>query len=154
MNKKRTAIIAGVVGGALALGTGGAAFAYWSAQATGTGSASTSSDVEWTVTADAATGDALAPGVGTQSVTVHVTNAGSGVQKLSSVTGAIKNADGTAWTSGTCSAADYTLTVAPVSGEVAVGAELTTTATIAMVNRNANQDDCKNASVPLYFTAS
>lgn len=154
MNKKRMAIISVAAGGALAIATGGAAFAYWSAQGTGTGSASTTGDVSWTVTSDAATGDALAPGAGTQSVLVHVTNSGSGVQKLTGVTAEIKNSDGTAWTSGTCSAADYTVTVDAVSGDVAVDAEKTTTAHISMVNRDANQDDCKAASVPLLFTAS
>jgi len=153
--KKRTIAIASVAaGGALAVATGGAAFAYWSAQGTGSGSASTSADTQWTVSADAATGDALAPGSGAQTVTVHVTNSGTGVQHLASVAAAVKKADGTVWSSGTCSAADYSLSVAPVSGDVAAGAALSTTVTISMVNRSANQDDCKDASVPLYFTAS
>ena len=55
-----------------------------------------------------------------------------------------------------CSAADYTVT-APVftAGNVNPGSTVTGTATIQMINRTAvNQDGCKLATVPLYFTAA
>ncbi|MDV8146965.1 hypothetical protein [Arthrobacter sp. B10-11] len=133
---------------------GGAAFAYWSATGTGTGEASTGETVAFTVLSTPATGDALSPGGPVQTAAFTVTNGNTGTQNLASVTAEVANADGTEWTAGNCSAADFLVgSPAITTGQLAAGAVANGTVTIQMVNRNANQDDCQGVTVPLYFEA-
>jgi len=155
--EKRTKkfIIAGVAA-ALVIGGGGAAFAYWTAQGEGTGTATTGVSVEFAVTSLAPVGDPLVPGGSTQSVTFTVANDSTTPQTLTSVTVAVANADGSEWIAVTgCSAADYTLgTPSVVYGEIAGGADVSGTVTIAMNNLGTDQDACQGVTVPLYLVAS
>ena len=155
--EKRTKkfVIAGVAA-ALVIGGGGAAFAYWTAQGTGTGTATTGVSTDFTVTSVAPVGDPLVPGGSSQSVTFTVANESTTPQTLTSVTVAVANADGTAWTAVPgCSAADYTIgTPSVVYGEIAGGADVSGTVTIAMNNLGTDQDACQGVTVPLYFVAS
>ena len=63
---------------------------------------------------------------------------------------------GNLWTSGKCTADDFAVAIIkpPAFGDVAPGEKVTGVASVQMVNTNANQDDCKNVKVPLYFYAS
>lgn len=133
---------------------GGAAFAYWTATGIGTGAASTGETVAFKVLSSPATGDALSPGGPIQSVAFTVKNENTGTQNLASVTAKVATDDGSAWTAGSCSAADFLVTdPAITTGQLAAGATASGTVTIQMVNRNANQDDCQGVTVPLYFEA-
>ena len=147
---------AGIVGGtALALLGGGVAIAYWTTSGTGTGSASTGTSSAFEVSTDAATGAVMTPGGPTDTVAFHVKNNNSGVQRLQTVTVKVANDDGSAWTSGNCSAADYSIgTPSFTAGDVESGATVDGTVTISMNNLDSNQNDCKNVDVPLYVSAS
>ncbi|GAA2002158.1 hypothetical protein JL107_01775 [Nakamurella flavida] len=153
--RRKAAVVVGA--GVLLLG-GGVAYAYWSSTGTGSGAAETGSAPAFVVASDPATGDPLTPGGPAQSVAFSVTNPSTGVLNLASVLVTVANADGTTWTAGptgACSAADYSVgTPAITYGPIAAGAAANGSVTIAMVNRSANQDECKNVTVPLYFAAS
>jgi hypothetical protein len=151
-NSKRIKIVAG--GTAVLMG-GGIAFAYWTSNGAGKGSASTGTDTPWAVTSDAASGGLLTPGGPTQTVAFHVKNNNTGVQRLQAVAVSVANADGSPWSSGSCDAADFSVgTPTFTSGDVASGATTDGTVTISMNNNNENQDDCRGLTVPLYFAAS
>jgi hypothetical protein len=152
----RTKTVAIVTGITLSLAGGGIAFAYWTSTGTGTGSATTGASVALTITADTAVGT-IAPGSAGQTVQFTVANPGPGVQNLTSVTVAIATGAGVPWVPPTnCLLADYTaaITTAPTPGPMAVNATRTGTATVTLANTGLNQDACKGASVPLYFTAA
>jgi hypothetical protein len=135
---------------------GGAAFAYWSANGTGSATATAGQDANFTITSTV-TGEPLSPGGPIQTVEYTVTNPGTGVQKLSNVVVTIANDDNSTWTPGSgCSAADFRI-VSPTFTPIelaANGGSTTGTVTLQMVNLDENQDRCKGASVPLYFSAS
>ena len=160
--KKKLAAAATVL---TVLGGASVAVAYWTSTGTGSGSATAGTSSAWEVTTDAATGSLLTPGGPTQTVAVHVKNNSSGAQGLAQVVARVANADGTAWSSGTCDADDFsvsgeaagashTITYSPVEN-VAAGATKDDSVTITMINKTTvNQDDCKSVTVPLYFAAS
>lgn len=151
--KKRLAVILTAV---MLVAGGGAAFAYWSSIGSGSGTATTGTSSAFTVATSTATGGVLTPGGSPQSVAFTVTNPGTGTQTAAAVAVTVANADGTPWIAVTgCSAADYTVgtpTFAP--GQIAPGANKAGTVTITMNNLATNQDGCKSASVPLYFSVS
>lgn len=153
---KKFAIVG--IAAALVIGGGGAAFAYWTAQGTGTGTATTGNSVDFTVTSVAPVGDPLFPGGPEQTVTFTVANdgAGAGPQTLTSVTVSVANADGSAWTAVSgCSAADYAIgTPSVVYGEIASGDDVSGTVTITMNNLGTDQNACQGKTVPLYLVAS
>jgi len=154
LNKK---IAVGLASATIVAIGAGAAYAYWTTTGAGSGSASTGTSSAWEVTSDASVGSPLSPNGPTQTVAVHVKNNNSGVQHLNGVSVAVANSDGTAWTSVSgCSAADYAVSfTSPVAtGDVASSATVSGVASIQMLNLGSNQDGCKNATVPLYFSAS
>ena len=136
---------------------GGAAFAYWTTSGNGSANTSAGTNKSFTITSTAA-GDPLSPGGPIQTFTFTVSNpADAGVQKVSAVTAAVLTSSGGDWTSVSgCSAADFTVgTPSFTATELAPGASTTGTVTLQMKNRTGvNQDGCKSASVPLYFTAN
>lgn len=154
-NAKNRKIAVFAVTAALVLGGGGAAFAYWTSTGSGTGTATTGESTDWVVTSSPAIGGPLTPDGPSQSVAFNVANPSTGSQELTSVVVTVANGDGSAWTSGDCSAADYVVD-APVIvyGTVAGSADVDGTVTISMIDTGVNQDDCQTADVPLYFVAS
>lgn len=140
------------------IGGAGIAGAYWTSTGTGSGSAKAGTDGPWVVMTDTALGDPLSPGGPTQDVAVHVTNSGSGVQHLNAVDVSVADTatDGSpsAWTSGACSAADFTVVGELPDVDVLAGATYDGTLTITMDDTGVNQDDCKGVTVPLYVSAS
>ena len=156
-----------IVGGA------GIATAYWTSTGTGSGSATAGTSSPWAVSTDAATTTPpgspatpalpLTPGGPTSTVAFHVKNNNSGNQKLASVSISVANSDGTPWTAAPgCSAADFNVggagagleSIQSPNIDLAAGATHDGTVTLQMVNRNASQDACKNAIVPLFVSAS
>lgn len=175
-SKKRVAAIGAIT--AATLVGGGMAYAYWTAEGTGVGSAEVGSTAAWTVAEspdpiDIALAETplLAPGTGTQVHTYVVKNMGSGVQDLAEVE--VSVAPG--WSNGIadplCTAADFSIGGATagtaysdteLAGSFAAGVERKGTFTVEMVNREdetpgdgtGNQDNCKGAVVDLVFKAS
>ncbi|WP_375479488.1 hypothetical protein [uncultured Jatrophihabitans sp.] len=135
---------------------GGISFAYWTADGTGTGAATTGTSTGFTVAGGTPTGGPLAPGGGAESVPFTVTNPGAGEQLLSAVTATIANADGSAWTAVPgCSADDYTVATPVVGfGEIVAGGTSDGAVSVSMNDTGLNQDACQGVSVPLYFVAS
>jgi hypothetical protein len=177
-SKKRVAAI-GVVTAATLVG-GGMAYAYWTAQGTGTGSAAAGSSAAWTVGESLVPADVAAANlpllvpdgaIGTGSIQTHkfnVQNSGSGTQSLAKVEISVdpawapKDVDGS---QPACSAADFSIGGSPAGetkidtspalvGSFAAGAPKQATVTVQMINRSTNQDNCKGVTVPLVFSAS
>jgi hypothetical protein len=148
-------LIMGLVAGLTLAGTG-VAFAYWTADGTGEGTATTGVSVAFAITSAPAVGDPLSPGGDPQTVAFTVTNPSAGVQFLAGTTVSVAEDDGTPWTAQPgCSAADYTATIttAPAPGEIDGGESVAGTASITMINSANDQDGCQGADVPLYFEA-
>ncbi len=145
-----------VIGGAAVLLIGGgAAYAYWSSTGVGVSEVDTGSAPSFIVTSTPGTGGPLSPGGPVESVAFNVQNPSSGVLNLASVTAAVANADGSAWNSGNCSAADFAVGTPSITyGQIAAGADVDGTVTVQMINRAQNQDDCQGLVVPIYFVAS
>lgn len=135
----------------------GVAFAYWTSTGTGTGSATTGTSSAFAVTTDAGTpAKTLTPGGPSETVAIHIKNNNSGHQAVSVVHVTVANTDGSAWTSGNCSAGDFTVldpTIATPQ-DVASGATYESSVTVAMRNLTTNQNDCKDITVPLYVAVS
>ncbi len=145
------------------------AYAYFTSTGSGTGNATVGTDSAWTVGQTGSTGAAnLYPdaAIGTGSVQTKaydVTNPSAGHQNLTSVTVKVAMADGSPWTSGTCSKNDFSVGGAPVgttytdtdsAGNFAGGETRSDTVTVQMIDSGSNQNDCRGLTVPLYFFAS
>lgn len=151
--KKLTALTA-----ALVLLGAAAAVAYWTVGGSGSGTASTGTTESITVN-QTSTVEGMGPGVAAQPLSGNFDNDNDGPVFVSTVTAAI----GTITGGGpTCEATDYTLTnpVSDVNAQIPAGTGVgswgtTDTPTIAFNNKPAeNQDDCKNASVEIVYTAN
>lgn len=151
-NRKTGVVVAALV----LIGVGGTAFAYFTSTGSGATEAATGDSTSWQVTTSGVAGEPLTPGGPTDTVEVTVANTNSGVQSLSDLTVVVADKDGKQWTSGKCTADDFAVAIIkpPAFGDVAPGEKVTGVASVQMVNTNANQDDCKNVKVPLYFYAS
>ena len=148
--KKISLVMAAVV-----LGTGGAAFAYWTAGGSGTGEATTG-----TVTAltahQTSTVTAMAPGGSAQTLSGDFDNPNTGPVYVATVTASISSVTKAAGApAGTCDASDYTLSTATmtVGHEVAAGSgvDAWTGATLKFNNKATAQDACKGATVNLAY---
>ncbi|MEV6876676.1 hypothetical protein [Amycolatopsis sp. NPDC051128] len=135
---------------------GGIAFAYWTSTGTGAGAAKTGTSTLFTIIGQTPVGT-IAPGNAGQTVGFTVTNPSGSPQYLTAVTVALAGPTGTPWVPPTgCLIADYTATIttAPPAGDILAGDSVTGTATVTLANTEANQNPCKGADVPLYFTAT
>src|SRR4051794_10051762 len=128
----------------------GAAFAYWTAGGSGTGSANTGTSSPITAV-QTTTVSAMAPGDAAQPLSGNFNNTNSGPVYVATVTASISSVTTASGVTGTCDASDYTLTGA----SMAVGAEVAsgtgkgtwTGASIKFNNKATNQDACKSATV-------
>jgi len=151
--KKR---IIGTTAALVALG-GGAAFAYWTAAGNGSTTTNAGTSKNFTISSTV-TGEPLSPNGPVQTFTFTVTSpSNAGVQKVSAVIAKIATDTGNDWTlvSG-CSKDDFSVSTPQFTAkELAPGESTTGTVKLQMIDRpGVNQDGCKNASVPLYFSAS
>ena len=147
---KKKAIIATVLVVPL---SAGAAFAYWTAGGSGTGSAATGTNVAITAVQTSVV-TAMAPGVAGQTLSGTFTNTNTSPVYVTSITASISGvtkADGVA---GTCDSTDYTLANAAMTVNAEAGIDDLSTwtgATIAFNNKGTNQDACKGATVNLAY---
>jgi len=154
---KRRGIKVVAVAAALVV-AGGAAFAYWTAGGSGTGSATTGNTSPVTVVQTSpVTG--LAPGVGAQILSGTFNNPNSGPAYVGTVTVSIASVvKAVGAPAGTCDGTDYTLSSNPLAYNAEVVAADTSTWTgpaIAFNNKpTTNQDACKGATVNLAYTVS
>jgi hypothetical protein len=161
---KSKKVIALVVGIAVAASMAVGAYAWFSSTGTGSGSATVGTSTPWAVTTLSATGGPLTPGGPTESITYKVKNNSTGYQNLANVAISVANSDGSAWTSvAGCSKSDFSIDSAgsgttyndtALAGDIAPGATVTGSISLAMLDSGTNQDGCKNATVPLYLSAS
>lgn len=152
--KSRVALAGAVV---VALAGGGVAYGYWSTNGTADGSAtSTAGAASLTITQTAAPKD-LAPGVPAGVIAGTVTNNAAHSAYVHQVTVTIRSVTQAENATGTCSAADYTLSkaVMDVKAELAQNATANFSgATLAFNDTASNQDGCKGAVVNLAYVAS
>jgi hypothetical protein len=157
---RKRIIIAGVAAGAVVLGTGGAAYAYFTTSGNGTGNATVASAAgAWSVTGGSGT-TALTPG-GSENLIFTVTNSGSQVVNLGQVAASIpatggdvlKNDGSGHWVEATgCDASWFQTGTIVVDGglnqSIAVGGHTTVTVPVAMSNPATNQDACQGILGP------
>ena len=161
---KSKKVIALILGTAVAAFLTVGAYAYFTSSGNGSGSATVGDSTTWAVTTLSATGGPLTPGGPTESITYQVKNNSTGSQKLSSVAISVANNDASAWTAVSgCSKSDFSIDGAAAgltfndtahAANLAPGATATGSITLQMVDSGGNQDGCKNATVPLYLSAS
>lgn len=136
--------------------SGGAAFAYWTAGGSGTGTASTGSTVPITAV-QTSTVTALAPGGAAQTLAGNFDNTNAGPVYVATVTASIASVTKASGApAGICDPTDYTLTGATmtVNAEVASGTGKGSWTGAQLVFNNkpsANQDACKGATVNLSY---
>lgn len=160
-SKKKLVVTAAVA--AVLVGSGTAAFAYWTSQGTGTGSATTAAAATALTVEQSTQPAGMYPGDAAQDLVVTVTNPGpnkaqvAGVRAVVTITKAVG-------ATGTCTPADYQVNGVqlPDSGQVALrwsptelasGASQTSDNTVHFFDTSANQDGCKGATVVFAYTA-
>jgi hypothetical protein len=134
----------------------GTAFAFWTNTGSGEGSATTGTNVAITVNQTSTSDVALVPGGPVQPLSGTFTNTNSSPVFVDHVTVSITAGFSVRPDASkpACTSADYTL-VQPT----ATNAQVTTDspwagASIALINRATNQDNCKGAVVPLTYTSN
>lgn len=154
---KRNTAIAIVTAALLAIG--GGAFAYWTLTGSGSGSAATGTVSGSLTVVQTSTISNLRPGGTAQTLSGNFTNTDASPVYVASVTASISSVTkATGAPSGTCTAADYTLSnaVMTVAAQVPSGTAqgAWTGATIAFNNTGANQDACQGATVTLSYATA
>ena len=154
IEKKKTKLAA--TSAAVVLVGGGAAFAYWTAGGSGTGSATTGTVTALTAVQTSAV-SGMRPGDANQTLSGNFNNPNSGPVYVSTVTASIASVTQAVGAVGSCDATDYSLTdaVMQVNDQVPAGDGQGSWfgAKIKFNNKPAvNQDGCKGATVSLSYT--
>jgi hypothetical protein len=150
--KKKSVALAII--GAVTVGASIAAFAYWTAGGSGTGTADTGTFVALTAVQTSTISD-MHPGDSAQTLSGTFDNPNDGPVYVTSVTASIASvtkAGGAV--AGTCDATAYTLANATMNIGAEVLADDSSTwsgATIKFNNKGTNQDQCKGATVNLAY---
>ena len=145
LNKKVAAV--GLAAGII-LGSAGAAFAYFSGNGSGPGSAATGS-ITGTDLAISQTNTltGLLPGGPTGTLDLTIKNNGSGSEEVGTVTGTVTTvSNGTLVGPEACSTSFYTVAPVAVNVDLAAGASKNVTTTVSMADDNNNQDNCQAAN--------
>jgi hypothetical protein len=134
---------------ALAVGLAGTAFAYFTANGSGSGSASVGSSTA--VTLDGTiTGD-LYPGGAPAAVSVKVTNPGSGSQHVGSVHLVSVAADAD---HSDCDTSAFSMSDITVDQLLASGANTTVNGSLSMSDTGVSQNACQGAALTLTFSSN
>lgn len=147
--RRRKALVPLLLIGILALS--GVAVAFWTANGTGSGSATIGADSGVTIDPVSLAGT-LYPG-GSVAVSFKVTNDSSStairIGKVVADTGTGTN--GITGLPTGCSAADFTLADVAVNTEIAASGSYSGAGTLAMANTSSNQDACKGATPTIHL---
>jgi hypothetical protein len=147
-------VVVGSVVGVLALG--GLAFAFWTAGGSGTGSGATGSGSALTVN-QTVSPTGLYPG-GSVALSGNFTNPNSGSVYIASVTATVTAFSVQADSSKpSCTQADFSISgTATVAAQIPAGSGVGAWSGLSlnMTNAGTNQDNCKNITVPIAYTAS
>lgn len=171
MWRRRPIVIGGVL--LLVLSISGIAYAYWTTSGTGVGTATTGAGQAVTVTQLAANPSGLAPGGAAQPIPFKITNPAANPLHIATVTITVSSVNytnaagaGTGSTAAdhpagfpavTCSDTDFDITQPTAINQDLANGDTSfdpSGATIAMINKVTNQDDCKNTTVHLAFAAA
>lgn len=160
---KRKLVVTTAVAAVL-VGSGTAAFAYWTSQGKGTGSATTAAAATTLVVTQTTAPEDMFPGDAAQDLVIKVSNPGPNMVKIAGVS-AIATVEKATGAVGTCDPSDYQVNgkPLPVGGTV----DLLWTAveldakkdqdsknTVNFNNKvDANQDGCKGATLTFQYTA-
>lgn len=165
----KKAVVVGTAA-ALVLGLSGVAFAYFTNNSTGTGSATVGSQASWTFDQTGFTGgpmfpEALGSLTTAETISYTVTNNGGVAETLNNVDIAVSpgwsHSDGAG--DPACNASDFSIGGNAVGtaydtgslGSVASGATTSAqTVTVELVDNGAIQNSCEGVTVPLTYTAS
>jgi hypothetical protein len=155
IGRKRTSAALGIL---LSLAVAGGAFAYWTISGSGSGTA-TAGTVSAVTVNQTSTVSGLYPGGSPVTLAGTFTNPNSSEVYISSVTATVSAVTtGTELGKDPCTPADFaiggsaTLNAEIPSGPGVVGAW--SGLTVRMLDTGANQDNCKNASVTISYTAN
>jgi hypothetical protein len=143
------------------LAVAGGAYAYFSSNGSGTGSATVGTATNFTVTAQAATGS-MYPGAGSSTFTYVVNNPGTGAENVTGTTATVASSGGNILDGGTpvsgCSASWFTASNTAPTGlpqDLAGGTSSTSgSVTVTMSDSGTNQDACKGHSPQITISAS
>ena len=156
-SRRRTKVVVLTAGLVL---VGGAAFAWWTAGGSGTGSATTGTVEGITIKQTTTIAD-LYPGQAPVALAGNFDNGNDGPVRVAQVTVAIQTGWSAQADSGkpACTAADFTLTQPdpqPAGSQVPAGNGVGSWggATIQLNNLPSNQDNCKNVTVPLVYSSN
>jgi hypothetical protein len=144
VTKKRVILIAVA---ALAIGLGTSAFAYFTSSGNGSGSAAVGSAA--TVELSGSPVGTLYPGGPDLPVTVTIHNAGSGSQRVGTVSGAVANAN-----SGTCLGSWFVVDSVDYNQVLAPGASDTVSTTVSMPDSGTNQDACQGQALTINWSSN
>jgi hypothetical protein len=148
LNYRKPAVAVAIVGGVLAI-SGTAAFAYWTAQGTGTGTAKTADASQPLTITQAAVSGALTPGGSALPISGSVANPNTfGVPFELTAVPSVDSAHAG------CQASWYTVTLTTSPTTVAANGSAAFSGTIAMADAPENQDACKGATVTVTYTAA
>ena len=134
---------------AVSLGTGMAAFAYWSASGSGTGSASSTAGESVTITQTGTVND-LEPGQTTPDTLVGTLTVSNGMYAyVGTITPTV-----TGTSSPGCSASDFTVAASTYDQEVQGSATGVTLGTIVFNDTSSDQDACKGVTVDISYSSN
>lgn len=141
--------------------TATAAYAYWTTDGAGSGSATVAGDYASRIVVNQLVSPSgLVPGGEAQTVSGDFANSNPGDVSVVSISAEIKNPDGAAWSvqsdpaKPACTKADFALTVKV--DDALVEAEATHdggwSGKLSLLNGAGNQDNCKGATPPIQYT--
>lgn len=153
---RRQRIAAGVTALVL-VGSGTAAFAYWTSTGQGTGSGSTTAGASnLSITGDVST--ALYPGQAAQNFTATVTNNADNNAQVAGLTAYVTTdktgCDGTNYSINGSADAASPVALTWTAVDLAKDASATSANTIQFVNKATNQDACKGATLTLHYASN
>jgi hypothetical protein len=154
MNKK---LVTGVATGAIVLAGSGVALAYWTASGNGSGTGTTTAGASNLTIWQKGTVTGVYPGGPAMPVVATITNNADNSAFVHQVVVSILQVQKPYGATGTCDASDFELT----SDTIKVDQEIPSKSLIEIsgagihfVDKAANQDACKNATISLHLAAS
>ncbi len=151
VTKKKAAVVVAVA--AVAIAGAGGAYAYWTTSGEGSATGAAGTNTAFTIT-QVGSVSGLVPGV-PQTVNFKVNNGANFAQYLTGVTASVAGTTSGNGSGPACTVADYQVDqVAIAAGQIAGNSSQTGTAVVMLKNTNANQDNCKGATVTLAFASN